>query len=29
MFRENFAKFEDHTDDHVRAAGPAPRIKLA
>ena len=29
MFRDNFAKFEDQTDDHVRAAGPTPRVKLA
>ncbi len=29
MFRDNFKKFEEHTDDHVRAAGPTPRIALA
>ena len=29
MFRDNFHKFEDHTDDHVRNAGPTPRIALA
>ena len=29
MFRDNFKKFEDHTDERVRAAGPAPRIVLA
>ena len=29
MFRDNFKKFEDHTDEHVRSAAPAPRIALA
>jgi phosphoenolpyruvate carboxykinase (ATP) len=29
MFRDNFQKFESQTDDHVRSAGPAPRIALA
>jgi phosphoenolpyruvate carboxykinase (ATP) len=29
MFRENFQKFEEHTDDNVRNAGPTPRIALA
>jgi phosphoenolpyruvate carboxykinase (ATP) len=29
MFRDNFKKFEDHTDEHVRSAGPTPRIGLA
>ena len=29
MFRDNFKKFEEHTDEHVRAAGPTPRIALA
>ena len=28
MFRDNFKKFEDHTDEHVRNAAPAPRIAL-
>ncbi len=28
MFRDNFRKFEQHTDEHVRSAGPAPRIAL-
>ena len=26
MFRENFKKFEDETDDNVRNAGPTPKI---
>ena len=26
MFRDNFKKFESHTDEHVRAAAPASRI---
>jgi phosphoenolpyruvate carboxykinase (ATP) len=29
MFRDNFEKFEEHTDEHVRSAAPAPRIALA
>jgi len=29
MFRENFRKFENETDEAVRAAGPSPRIALA
>ena len=29
MFRDNFKKFEDHTDERVRAAAPTPRIALA
>jgi hypothetical protein len=29
MFRDNFRKFEKHTDGHVRAAGPLPRIGQA
>jgi hypothetical protein len=28
MFRENFKKFEEHTDENVRAAAPAPRIAI-
>ncbi len=28
MFRDNFKKFEKHTDEHVRSAAPAPRIAL-
>ena len=28
MFRDNFKKFEVHTDEHVRNAAPAPRIAL-
>jgi phosphoenolpyruvate carboxykinase (ATP) len=29
MFRDNFKKFEDLTDERVRAAAPSPRIALA
>ena len=29
MFRENFAKFENHVDEPVRSAGPNPRVALA
>ncbi len=29
MFRDNFVKFERHVDEEVRAAGPAPRIRVA
>ena len=29
MFRDNFKRFEEHTDEHVRSAGPTPRIALA
>ena len=29
MFRDNFKKFEKHTDEHVRSAAPAPRIALS
>jgi phosphoenolpyruvate carboxykinase (ATP) len=29
MFRDNFRKFEEHTDGYVRAAGPRPRITRA
>jgi len=29
MFRDNFKKFEAHTDDHVRNAGPSSRIAVA
>ncbi len=29
MFRENFRKFENETDETVRTAGPAPRIAAA
>jgi hypothetical protein len=28
MFRDNFKKFEDYADEHVRAAAPSPRIAL-
>ncbi len=28
MFRDNFKTFEDHTDERVRSAAPAPRIAL-
>jgi phosphoenolpyruvate carboxykinase (ATP) len=29
MFRDNFKKFEEHTDDHVRNAGPTSKIAAA
>jgi hypothetical protein len=29
MFHDNFKKFEDHTDEHMRSAGPMRRIGLA
>jgi phosphoenolpyruvate carboxykinase (ATP) len=29
MFRDNFKKFEEHTDEHVRQAAPASRIAVA
>ena len=29
MFRDNFAKFENHVDEEVRGAAPAPRINAA
>ncbi|HME38040.1 MAG TPA: hypothetical protein VKG63_03670, partial [Steroidobacteraceae bacterium] len=28
MFRDNYRKFEDHTDEQVRNAAPAPRSAL-
>jgi hypothetical protein len=29
MFRDNFAQYEPHVDDSVRAAGPAPQEAAA
>ena len=29
MFRDNFKKFEEHTDEHVRNAAPESRIAAA